>query len=241
LVVRAHTCTTTLRRALARARGPLRVSRTRSGSTWENRPKAPSTWALFCGRAGRRADAEGVAEGVVDLGRVIGGTIVEQQGERRLSRGEDAVVECLDDGGGVLLAADAGAGEGARVRVDIQLEVEVETPAVDDDGHLHAVADPLGAREEGAERAAQCAFVGSPALAVNRATQAVDMEDARDRFTPEGHEQAIAHGVTEADEGAVPARPGVEHGLHLRSRRREAAGPPTRPTRRSQSDRAASP
>ena len=41
------------------------------------------------------------------------------------------------------------------------------------------------------------------------------MEDAGDRFTPERHEQAIAHVVTEADEGAVPARPRVEHGLHL--------------------------
>ncbi len=121
-------------------------------------------------------------------------------------------------------------------------KLKCEALSVDEDGHLHAVADPLGAREEGAERAAQCAFVGGPALAVRRAPQTVDVEDARDRFTPERHEQAIAHVVTEADEGAVPARPRVEHGLHLR-----AVGVggwrrlPTRPTLRPRSDRAASP
>ena len=166
---------------------------------------------------GRRADAEGVAESEVDFGGVIGGTVVEQQRERRLARGDDAVLEGLDDGGGVLLGAHAGAGEGARVRVDIKLEVEGEALSVDDDGHLHAIADPLGAREEGAEGAAQCAFVGGSALAVRGAPQTVDVEDARDRFTPERHEQASAHVVTEADEGAVPARPRVEHGLHLRA------------------------
>ncbi len=170
---------------------------------------------LVLGPRRRGAHTEGVAEGEVDLGGVVGGTVVEQQRERGLAGGDDAVLERLNDGGGVLLAAHAGAGEGARVRVDIKLEVEVEALSVDQDGHLHAVADPLGAREEGAERATQCAFVGGPALASSRAAQAVDMEDARDRFTPERHEQAIAHVVTEADEGAVPARPRVEHGLHL--------------------------
>jgi hypothetical protein len=124
---------------------------------------------------GRRADAEGVAESEVDFGGVIGGTVVEQQRERRLARGDDAVLEGLDDGGGVLLGAHAGAGEGARVRVDIKLEVEGEALSVDDDGHLHAVADPLGAREEGAEGAAQCAFVGGSALAVRGAPQTVDV------------------------------------------------------------------
>ncbi len=68
---------------------------------------------------GRRADAEGLAERGVDLGRVVGGSVVEQERERRRAGGRDAVPEGVDDGRGVLLASDAGAGEGARVRVDI--------------------------------------------------------------------------------------------------------------------------
>jgi len=94
---------------------------------------------------GRSADADGVSECDIDLERVIGRTIVEQLGEGRGTGRPDPVSERLDDSRGVLFAPNGYAGEGGRVCVDVELEVESEAAAVDHDGDLHAVADPLGA------------------------------------------------------------------------------------------------
>ena len=64
----------------------------------------------------------------------------------------------------LLKKARAGVGD----TVDVELEVEDEASSVDVDGHLLAVADPLGAREEGAERAARGGLVGGPAATPRR-------------------------------------------------------------------------
>jgi len=165
----------------------------------------------------RGADAEGVAEREVDVGGVIGRAIVEQEGEGRGAGGQDAIVEGLDDGRGVLLSADGGPGERPCVRVDVELEIEDEASVVDDDGDLHAVADPLGAGEEGAERAAQRDLVRSPSVAFRAAPQTVDLEDARDQVAPERHAELALHVLAEAEEAALPSRPRVEHRLHLRA------------------------
>jgi hypothetical protein len=100
---------------------------------------------------------------------------------------------------------------------------------IDDDGHLHAVADPLSAGEEGAKRAAQRALVGASALASHGPTRGVDREDAADEVAPESDVQVVAHVRAEVDEGARPARPCIENGLDLRvlgrrSRRRRRLG-----------------
>jgi hypothetical protein len=88
-------------------------------------------------------------------------------------------MEGLDDRVGVFLGAHRGADKRPCMRIDVELEIEGEAPAVDDDRHLHAVADPLGAWEEGAEGAAQRSLIGRPPAATGSSAQTMGIEDAR--------------------------------------------------------------
>jgi hypothetical protein len=92
---------------------------------------------------GRRADPDRAPERVVDIGRVIGRLVVEEEREGRRAGGEDARVERRDDRGAVLFVTDRRADERGGVRVDVELHVEDEAFAAEDDRHLHSVADPL--------------------------------------------------------------------------------------------------
>jgi hypothetical protein len=59
-------------------------------------------------------------------------------------------------------SAHGNADERTRVRVHVELEVEGEALSVDDDGHLHAVANPLRPGEVGPERASHRELVRLP-------------------------------------------------------------------------------
>ena len=101
------------------------------------------------------------------------------------------------------------------MRVDLELEVELELISVDDDGHLHAVADPLRAWEESAKGAAHRELVGALAPALLRVTCAMGIEDVREGRSAEGHAQISLHVLAEVDECAAPSLVGREHRLHL--------------------------
>jgi hypothetical protein len=103
----------------------------------------------------------------VDIAGVVGWTIVQQRSDGRKPGGGGAVTEGVDNGRGVLLVADGGAGEGGAVGVHEQLEVEGEGFAVEREGELGAVADPLRTRGEGLEGLAQGGLVGRGATAVD--------------------------------------------------------------------------
>jgi hypothetical protein len=163
----------------------------------------------------RRADAERQAERSVDVGRVIGRLVVEEQRDRRRARRRDTVLERLDDGCAVFCVAHGRPHEGAGMRVDVELDVEHEALAIDDDGHLHPVADPLRAREIRPKRAAERALVRTASFARRRHAAAVRVEDPSHEIATEGHAQIALHMLAELDEGALPARVGVEHGLDV--------------------------
>ena len=118
---------------------------------------------------------------------MVRGLVVEEERERQGTGGDDTVRERLHDSGGVLLVAHGDADERARVRVHVELEVEDEALFIDDDGHLHAVADPLRPGEVRPERAAHRALGGSTASTSPRVTSAVRVEDVRDESATEGH------------------------------------------------------
>ncbi len=82
-----------------------------------------------------RADSEGVADGLVDLGGVVGWLVVEQQGQRLLAGLGHRVTKRRNDGVGVLDQGDVGTHEGAGVGVHIEFEVEdVQLGALRADG-----------------------------------------------------------------------------------------------------------
>ena len=166
---------------------------------------------------GRRANAECGGERVVDLGRVVRRTIVEEQGERTRAGGRDAALEGLDDGRGVLLVANGETDERAAVRVDVELDVDDEARAVDDDGDLHAVADPLRAGEERPERAANRELVRTSAGATRDLAGPVEVRgSAPMRSRVERDTEVAPHVIAEVAEAAAPASPRLHDGQDLR-------------------------
>ena len=164
---------------------------------------------------GSTADAERVSEGVVDLAAVVAGLVVEEKRDGGCARGRDAVSEGLDDGGGVLGGSDRGAGEPAGVGVDEQLQVDGEALAVEGDPQLGAVADPLGAGEEGQKPVTVRRGVDRSAAPLG-GPHRVGGEDVADVLAAEGDAEVEPDVVTEGREAAllvVPALPGVEDGL----------------------------
>jgi len=69
--------------------------------------------------------------------------VVEEQGDRGLTRGVDAGLEGIDDRVAVLGVADLEADPSAAVGVEHQVEVEAEHLAVDEDLDPGAVGHPL--------------------------------------------------------------------------------------------------
>ncbi len=120
--------------------------------------------------------------------------------------------------GGALGRADRGTDEGAAVGVDVELEVAGEAPSGDFDDQLRAVADPLGAREEGLEALAVRRGVGWSSSPL-RDPHAVSREDTVDRVPPQGDAVVKLDVIAEGDKAATPALPGGEHGLDLRDGR----------------------
>jgi hypothetical protein len=165
---------------------------------------------------GRRAAPDRAPERVVDIGRVIGRLVVEEEREGRRAGGEDARVERRDDRGAVLFVTDRRADERGGVRVDVELHVEDEAFAAEDDRHLHSVADPLSAGKVGLERATRrdrVRGIGGPS---RRASKPFDREDPANQITPEVDVKVAMNVTAEIDEGAAPSPPSRDDGLDSR-------------------------
>src|SRR5262249_49990995 len=117
--------------------------------------------------------------------------------------------------GAVFVVTHRRTDERAGVRIDVELDVEDEAASVDDDGHLHPVADPLCPGEIGPKRAAHRDLVRASALASRRLTLAFDFEDSANKITAEGHKEVAFDVLAEVDERSLPARPRIEHGLDV--------------------------
>ena len=152
-----------------------------------------------------RADADRVAERGVDLRRVIGRLVVEQERDRRRARRGHAIAERIDDGGAVFIVAHRRPNEGASVRVHVELEVEHEAIPIHDDGHLHPVTDPLRTREVRAKRAAQRELVRAASDAASRLALPVGVENAAHEIAAEGHVEIAADVFTEVEKRPLPA------------------------------------
>lgn len=146
---------------------------------------------------------------------MVAGLVVEQHGERVRTRRGDAVAEGGEDGGAVLDGRDLGADEGAGVGVDEQLDVDRVRAAVDHGVEQRAVADPLGAREEGLELVAQRDLVGTAALSSRGDAGAVQQEDVGEDRAVERDAEVRPNVVAEGRERALPAAVRVEDGLDL--------------------------
>jgi hypothetical protein len=171
---------------------------------------------LFCARPGRGPDTERVVECGVDLGRVVRGAVVEQQGKRCSAGGHDSLRECLDHGGAILLVAHADADRGIGRRVDDELEVPVEGLAVDHHRELLAIAGPLRPREEDLEALAQGLVVTRSAVASRWDAQPVLEQDVGDERRAELEAMIATHVRAERAKASAPHPPRGEHGLDLR-------------------------
>ena len=114
---------------------------------------------VLCPAAGG-ADEEGRAKGLVDLGGVVGWTVVEEKGDGGLGGGTDTVGKRAGDGGAVLLVSDIEAHEGTGVGVDGEFEIEGEAVTGEPDWDGSAVSDPLCTGEEGFELVSEGLLVG---------------------------------------------------------------------------------
>ncbi len=172
-----------------------------SGTFWAKRPKPPLHVRLVLRALLGRADAHRLAERVVDLGRVVRGSIVEQHRDRRLAGGLDGRGEGLAHRGAVLLIRHRDADGRAGRWVDDELEVHAQDLAVDHHLERLAVGDPLRAGEEGLE--------GVATRAPRRRALAVLEEDARDERVAEPEPVLAAHVLAEGAESPGHARHAV--------------------------------
>src|SRR5262249_32341529 len=95
------------------------------------------------------------------------------------------MLESFDHGSAVLFVAHTDTDGGITGSIDDELEVHGEGLAIEHDPELFAVADPLCAREEGLEAAAQRLFVARSTAAPRGSACAVLEENVRDECIAE--------------------------------------------------------
>jgi hypothetical protein len=108
-----------------------------------------------------------------------------------------------------------GADQRAGERIDIELEVEVEALAVDRDGHLHAVTDPLCVGEEDLEGVTSGLLVGRSAETASRSALVVRKEHSRNERPTEVDAQVLVDVRDEGLEGPRPSPPRGDERLNL--------------------------
>ncbi len=194
------------RPAAPQPEGPRRDRRDRGGGAWGGAGERPPGGERLHGaqavarRVGGHACA---ARAPSRSGSGTAGTIRSPRVTRRrrprshqgptygwCAGGQHAVGECLGDRGSVLGGADRGTREGAGVGVDEQLQVDGEALAVEHDGQLGAVSDPLGAGVEGQEAPTVRRGVGRTASLVGD-PHAVGLEDVLDVLASEGDAKVV--------------------------------------------------